>query len=76
MTISNKAIGTKELSCVAGTLEIIMRDGSAVKSTSYYSSRGPEFNSPKSHVVSQPSTIESDALFCHVGIHANRVIIT
>ena len=37
------------------------RDGSAVKSTDY-SSRGPEFNSQRPH-GSQPSVMESDALF-------------
>jgi hypothetical protein len=35
------------------------RDGSAVKSTGC-SSRGPEFNSQKSHGGSQPSVIGSD----------------
>ena len=39
-----------------------MEEGSAVKSTDY-SSRGPEFNSQQPHSGSQPSVIESDALF-------------
>jgi hypothetical protein len=38
------------------------RDGSAVKSTDC-SSRGPEFNSQQPHGGSQPSVMESDALF-------------
>jgi hypothetical protein len=38
------------------------RDGSAVKSTDC-SSKGPEFNSQQPHGGSQPSVIESDALF-------------
>jgi hypothetical protein len=38
------------------------RDGSEVKSTDC-SSRGPEFNSQQPHGGSQPSIVESDALF-------------
>jgi hypothetical protein len=38
------------------------RDGSVVKSTGY-SSRGPEFNPQQPHGGSQPSVMESDALF-------------
>jgi hypothetical protein len=38
------------------------RDGSAVKSTDYFSG-GPEFNSQQSHGGSQPSIMGSDDLF-------------
>jgi hypothetical protein len=38
------------------------RDGLAVKSTDC-SSKGPEFNSQQPHGGSQPSVMESDALF-------------
>jgi hypothetical protein len=38
------------------------RDGSAVKITGC-SSRGPEFNSQRPYGGSQPSVMESDALF-------------
>ena len=41
------------------------RDGSVVKSTDC-SSRGPEFNSQQPHGGSQPSVMESDALFWSV----------
>jgi hypothetical protein len=38
------------------------RDGSVVKSSDY-SFRGPKFNSQQQHGGSQPSVMESDALF-------------
>ena len=50
------------------------RDGSEVKSAGY-SSRGPEFNFQQPHGGSQPSLVESDALFWHKVIHADRVLI-
>jgi hypothetical protein len=37
------------------------------------SSRSPEFNSQQPRGGSQPSTVGSDALFWHVGIHADNV---
>jgi hypothetical protein len=45
---------------------MVWRNGSGVKSTEY-SSRGPEFNSQQPHGGSQPSLVESDALFWCVG---------
>jgi hypothetical protein len=56
------------LSCLASPSFLILkrglgwRDGSAVKSTDC-SSKGPEFNSQQLHGGSQPSVMESDALF-------------
>jgi hypothetical protein len=37
--------------------------------------RVPEFNSQQPHDGSQLSVMRSDALFCHVGIHASRALI-
>lgn len=45
-----------------------------VKST-VCSFRGPEFNSQQSHAGSQISIMECDALFCHAGMYADRVLI-
>ena len=50
------------------------RDGWAVKGT-VHSSRGPEFNSQLLHGGSQAYIMESNALFCHSGLHSNRVLI-
>jgi hypothetical protein len=41
------------------------RDGSAIKGTDC-SSQGPEFHSQQSHGGSQPSVMESDALFWYL----------
>jgi hypothetical protein len=48
--------------CIKGEERVGWRDGSAVKSTDC-SSRGPEFNSQQPRGGSQPSVMESDALF-------------
>ena len=50
------------------------RDGSVVKSTDC-SSRGPEFNSQQPHGGSQPSVMESNALFCCVSEDSYSVFI-
>jgi hypothetical protein len=39
------------------------------------SSRSPEINSQQPYGESQPSILESDALFWHAGVHANRALI-
>ena len=36
---------------------------------------GPEFNSQQLHDGSQPSIMESDALFWYADIHADRALI-
>jgi hypothetical protein len=38
------------------------------------SSRGPKFNSQQPHGGLRPSIKGSDALFWHVGIHADRAL--
>jgi hypothetical protein len=49
--------------CNLGKISLkVWRGGSEVKSTDC-SSRGPEFKSQQSHGGSQPSVMESDALF-------------
>ena len=50
--------------CYLRKVALGWRDGSEVKSTDC-SSRGPEFNSQQLHGGSQPSVMESDALFWH-----------
>jgi hypothetical protein len=50
------------------------RDGSEVESTDC-SFRGPEFNSQQPHGDSQPSVMESNALFWHEGIYVGRQTI-
>jgi hypothetical protein len=45
-----------------------------VKSTDR-SSRGPEFNSQQLHGGSLPSVMESDALFWHTVVHADRALM-
>jgi hypothetical protein len=50
------------------------RNGSVVKSTDC-SSRGSEFNSQQPHGGSQPSVIESDALFWCVSKDSYGVLI-
>ena len=50
------------------------RDGLAVKSTVYFF-RSSEFNSQQPHGGLQLSIMGSDALFCHVNISANRVLL-
>ena len=37
--------------------------------------RGPEFNSQQPHGDSQPSIKESDALFWHTGVYADKALI-
>lgn len=46
-----------------------------VKSTGFSSGGPSSVPSTQSHGSSQPSVMASDALLCHVGIHANRVLI-
>jgi hypothetical protein len=50
----------------------VWRDASADKSTGC-SSRGSEFNSQHPHGGSQPSVMESDALFWHAGVYADHI---
>jgi hypothetical protein len=38
-------------------------------------SRGPEFNPQQPHGGSQPSIVWCNALFWHVGVHADRLLI-
>jgi hypothetical protein len=48
-----------------GLIYLGWRDGSAVKSTDWFS-KGPEFKSQKAHGGSQPPAMRSDALFWRV----------
>lgn len=55
---------------ILGTGEMVL-----VKSTGFSSGGPSSVPSTQSHGSSQPSVMASDALLCHAGIHANRVLI-
>jgi hypothetical protein len=50
------------------------RDGSAIKSIGCFS-RVPEFNSQQPHGGSQPSLMDSDALFWYAGVYKDITLI-